>query len=120
MEQLNTIPELYSNYLNHTIKVYNENGTVSQPTSEMLETVQKLQSQDKTVYTIIQNNYGIYYPYFSGKYEVYPEKVRNGYLKSYGYFEGLTGTDESTMIIGKVNEVIKNISLTEQMKLLNN
>jgi len=118
MQQLNAIPELSSDFSNQLINVYNENGSVSNPTDEMLQTLQSLKTQGKIVYTILQNKYGTYYPYFSKQHNVYPEEAQEGYLKTYGFFEGISGTDESTMIIGKTNGIIKNISLDDQIQLL--
>ncbi len=117
MDELNNIPEIALDYSNNTINVYLENGSVETPTSTMLQTVQDLADQNKTVFTILQNEYGIYYPYYSEHYEVYPEEVMEGFLKSFGFFEGVMGNDESTMIIGKVDGIVKNVTLEEQMKL---
>ena len=129
MSFLKHIPEIQNDINAGIVYFYGAEGKDAELWADMEVVIENLAAQDKIVFAVIEGDEGLFYPYYSEEYDLYPELVKlnvedsNGYFYNCsGYFQGHFANDEGEMLIGKVRELIRflHVKIDDQLIPNNN
>ena len=118
MSFLKRIPEIQEDINLGIVYFYGHEGKTDELWVDMEREIDRLAADDKTVFAVIEEEEGLFYPYYSKKHGLYPELEKlnvedsdGHFYRCHGSFQGLFGNDEGEMYIGKVRGNIRFIQL---------